>query len=321
MPRRSFLVFTLLLISACRSALADSAQGDICTGRAGQVYTNAESAAYPGTNSFICNGSTLQNLTKVLANPTRYGIGTASPAAALDVNGEIRTTGNTLNCTAATTGAIRYNSITPRIEFCDGAAWQILAQTATSGLTAPPDSGYFVLSNGTWTGNLGGLSGADAKCLSDLTTNTGWAGYSAANSNGQLIAGKIHAFLCDGIGACNNLTPLATYYFANAADPSAGGGSFTTDSSGLGPNSSVAWSAFNRFNNGTTYWTDRGQGSSTAWPTTSAGGTNLSCAFWTTSANGNSGVAGISSAADNTRWDNASTSCTASLHLVCYVNP
>jgi hypothetical protein len=40
-------------------------------------------------------------------------------------------------CKAATTGAIRYNSTTPNIEFCDGANWRHAAQ-----FTYTPPAGY-----------------------------------------------------------------------------------------------------------------------------------------------------------------------------------
>ena len=55
------------------------------------------------------------------------------------------------------------------------------------------------MSYGTWNGNLGGEIGANAKCYSDLTTNTGWMGYSTANSNGQLIVDKVKAFVCTAV--------------------------------------------------------------------------------------------------------------------------
>ena len=46
--------------------------------------------------------------------------------------------------------------------------------------------GYFVMSKSTWNGNLGNVSGSDAKCLTDLTANTGWRGYTDAAARGIL---------------------------------------------------------------------------------------------------------------------------------------
>ena len=91
-----------------------------------------------------------------------------------------------------------------------------------------------------------GACGADATCLTELKTNTGWQGYSTANSNGQLVASQ-SSCLPVRYSTCNNLMPLTTYYFANAGNGAAGGASFTTDSSGVGPNDSNDWRAANYF--------------------------------------------------------------------------
>jgi len=50
------------------------------------------------------------------------GIGTASPATKLDVNGSVRL-GTSATCDAATEGAQRYNSTSKAMEFCNGTAW------------------------------------------------------------------------------------------------------------------------------------------------------------------------------------------------------
>jgi hypothetical protein len=108
-----------------------------------------------------------------------------------------------------------YNYDYHTFQFCNGSSWIAMGSCGCgppiqSPITAPNGSGYFVLSHDTYDGNLGGLSGADAKCLTDLTTHTGWMGYATANSNGQLVASKVHAFLCynDNPWTCNNTMPL-----------------------------------------------------------------------------------------------------------------
>jgi hypothetical protein len=227
------------------------------------------------------------------------------------------------NCKAAITGAIRYNSITPAIEFCNGTVWTALYQVQSIPLTAAPaGSGYFVLSHGTYNGNIGtgGLTGADAICKTDLTANTGWQGYATANSNGQLIAAKIHAFLCVS-GSCNNLTASTTYYFANASNSAAGGASFTTDSSGFGPGDSNNWSAANYFSGSFSYWTGRYYTSATKWAT-STGVSNF-CATWNnTGGGGAQGQIGLSSNTDQTRWYvPTAPNCGNTYHLICFVNP
>jgi len=149
-----------------------------------------------------------------------------------------------------------------------------------------------VLTKTTYTGSLGGRSGADSKCLTELTTNTGWKGYSTANSNGQLIGAKVHAFICDA-STCNSLTASTTYNFANAGNSTAGGATFTTNGSGLAPNDSANWSAANYFSATANYWTGRSNVGTTAW-TASVGG--ATCVGFTSNATSQSGVIGASGA-------------------------
>ncbi len=221
------------------------------------------------------------------------------------------------NCKAAYTGAIRYNSATPRLEFCDGASWQLLMQTQTS-ITAPAGSGYFVMSYGTWTGNLGGLAGADANCLTDLTTHTGWMGYATANANGQLVSSKVHAFLCTG-GSCNNPVPLTRYYFADANNAGAGGASFTTDDSGLGPGDGNNWGAANYFSGTYQWWSGRDFTSGTQWTSSS---TAYYCGGWTNGTSGQHATYGNTPNTDERRWNIlGANSCDLIRHVICFVDP
>jgi len=299
-------------------ALAENV-GDPCTGT-----NRAYSVSGETTSLLICNGSTLELLEKDLANPVRKGIGTASPAATLHVNGEAIIGNTSLSCSGTTEGAQRYNSTDHVMEFCNGTTWTPFAQVqSTSGPTAPAGSGYFVLTHTTWNGNLGGLSGADAKCLTELgTTYTSWRGYTTANSNGQITAGKVHAFLCERY-SCNNLMPLTTYYFAYANSGTPGGASFTTDASGLAPGeSSNAWSAANYFSGSYTYWTGRADtNGNTLW----AGAVDdlyANCnEQWSSSNSSYNGIAGNSGYTGSERWDETWPACNQTKRLICFVNP
>ncbi len=147
---------------------------------------------------------------------------------------------------AGNEGDVIYNAAYSTYQFCNGTSWIPYGGGGSCGATysptVPSNSGYFVMSGGTYTGNLGNLPGANSICLTDLTTNTGWMGYATANANGQLVASKVLAFLCDG-AICNNLMPVTTYYFANAGNAAAGGASFMTNSSGFGPGDNADWAA------------------------------------------------------------------------------
>jgi hypothetical protein len=166
------------------------------------------------------------------------------------------------------------------------------------------------------------VAGADALCLTELTTHTGWMGYSTANSNGWLNATHVHAFIRSGNKA-NILTPLTTYYFANAGNGAAGGASFTTDSNGDGPNDNAQWSAANYFNGDYVYWTGNnpyGCGTSTSWH---GGWLGDTCATWGTASSSVIGEIGESTYTDATRWCNwdYGHDCSSARYLICYVNP
>ena len=176
---------------------------------------------------------------------------------------------------------------------------------------------YFVVTNSTWDGNLGGLAGADAKCLTELSiTNTNWKGYATANANGQLVSTKVKAFLCTG-ASCNNLMANQTYSFAAVGNVSAGGASFTTNSSGQGPGDSSNWSGTNYFSGTHDYWSNR-SGTATLWATTRENNISTCSDFTSTGSNAPTGSAANTGVG---RYSNAYLNCNVPLKLVCFVNP
>ena len=238
--------------------------------------------------------------------------------------------GGTCSSPAGNETNIIYNSAYHTYQFCNGTNWipyqagSTWLYQAANNTSAPGGSGFFVLSKGIYTGNLGGgLAGADSTCLSDLTTNTGWLGYAAANGAGQLVSGNVHAFICVTTG-CNNLTASTTYYFANAGNSSAGGASFTTNSSGEGPNDSADWAAANYFSGDYTFWSSRGVVSATVW-NTSYDSQNSTCTNYTTNSSGVGGHVGYTAMENAARWSvtatGAALGCNVAAHLLCYVNP
>jgi hypothetical protein len=54
----------------------------------------------------------------------KVGVGTNSPAAKLDVAGEVKIGSTGVACSAANEGAQRYNRTSKIIEFCNGTSWQ-----------------------------------------------------------------------------------------------------------------------------------------------------------------------------------------------------
>jgi len=128
------LAMTMLLLFTTNPAHAQSA-GDACS-TANQVVR----VQGPAGAGLICNGTTLEVYEGVLTTPLRHGIGTATPAAKLDVNGEVKIGSTALACAAGTAGAVRYNS--GSLEFCDGSAWNSTARNFAAGTVGSP--GLFV---------------------------------------------------------------------------------------------------------------------------------------------------------------------------------
>lgn len=268
-------------------------------------------------NGMFCDGSSWRGIISFLSGGD-VGIDTAHPAAPLHVNGEAIVGYTGLACNSSTQGAIRYNSSIPTIEFCDGSNWRkVIGDQSGYNPTAPSGSGYFVLTQSTYNANMGGVTGVDSKCLTELTTNTNWKGYSTANANGQLIASKVHGF----VGNQDYLMPITTYSFARVGDSTVGGATFTTDSSGSGPNDYADWAAANYFSVSAYFWTaitQYGSTSDTNW-TNAWDGNN--CYNFTTSTSAGTAQAGYSAATNRSRWTANLMSCDTLLPIVCYVNP
>lgn len=67
--------------------------------------------------------------TDIYYDTGRVGVGTTIPASTLDVNGEIKVGNSGAICSAAEEGSQRYNSVSKRMEFCNGTLWKDLGGT------------------------------------------------------------------------------------------------------------------------------------------------------------------------------------------------
>ncbi|HXH32139.1 MAG TPA: hypothetical protein VNJ01_15145 [Bacteriovoracaceae bacterium] len=150
------------------------------------------------------NNSTTAHVT--ISTAGNFGIGTTSPAAKLDVAGEVKF-GNTLStCNAANEGQQRYNSTTKVMEFCNGTAW-----TAPGG--APSGTACGLAATSTYPG--GGLwqdgpTYASATCLG---STIGWSqGSFAVTGCPTGYTGK--AFLLrEGDTICSSGSAACKYHF------------------------------------------------------------------------------------------------------------
>jgi hypothetical protein len=223
---------------------------------------------------------------------------------------------------------IVYNDDYHTYQFCDGTQWISMGKPIAGG-RAGAGPGYFIMTKTVYNGNFNStednLNAPDATCLTELTTATGWKGYSEAKAKNQLIASKVHAFLCTE-RICNKLIPLTSYYFGNAADVTitAGGASFTTDANGDGPNDLADWSALAYFNGDYIYWTGyRRPATDSSWGDTPTGG-GYQCQTtnpWDTGINSAKGVYGHSTFTGKERWWAGNDTCDHSHYLICYIDP
>jgi hypothetical protein len=222
-------------------------------------------------------------------------------------------------------GDLIYNSTHHMMQFCDDTDW--IAMAGTSSCSTPPSGptasdGYFVLAANATDGSMGGLAGANAICLTELT-NSDWKNKATAIANGQLVAGKVRAFLCDGT-TCQNGQPNTTYYFASTYDVDTGGATMTTDASGYGPGDNEMWATVSRFGSNDTgassgFWTGRAASGWATWPNSSHASR---CTGWTsTSGNGGPGQIQFYDGGSG-RWARSWVEgCGSVLHLVCFVDP
>lgn len=188
-------------------------------------------------------------------------------------------------------------------------------QTLTRAPELSPRDGYFVMSQATYDGALGGLAGANAKCLGDLQAND-WRGKTQAMANGQLTSAGVTAFLCDGAN-CQNAAVHSTYVYARAGLAASGGSSFTANFDGHGPGDTLNWDDSDTFSADLFTWTGRASVSSSIW-----GGADVNhCGAWSSNAAGDSGRDGSTNFTTNRRWDNATVQCSSVRHLLCLVHP
>lgn len=234
-----------------------------------------------------------------------------------------------ISCDADIKGGLRWNDSEKTHEMCDGTAWKkLLATGGTGDPSLPsPDAGYFVITSGTWNGDLrtagagvDGLDGANKLCLSDLQNND-WMGKADADSRGLVTAAKVRAFICPNLSqTCQNALPNTTYHFAVSGDNAKGGALFTTDETGRGPGNNQNWAGTNYFDGEKSYWTGRETGSTTLWPLIAGWDSYRSCSSWTSTNPGGNAHTGVSNRINTERWK-ADQACGVARNLICMVHP
>jgi len=235
-------------------------------------------------------------------------------------------------CTGALEAAIRYNSGTSSIEICDGTAWRPVTSITGDGSPSnfSDEAGYFVITDGTWDGDLatasgatGGIEGANQLCFTDLTNND-WMGKTDATTRGIFTEDNVRAFLCDK-DDCNGALPATTYYFAVSGDNTLGGAHFITNSNGYGPGNNQNWSGTNYFGGVKEFWSNRKNEDTQLWNNNPLDDFKRNrCEYspgWTSINTDNAGSIGITNNTEDERWDDGTGYCHVPRHLVCFVHP
>ncbi len=222
-------------------------------------------------------------------------------------------------CDSTRLGAVRFNTDLDTMEFCTVGNWKtpVRPSPVADPPVPTPTDGYFVLSSTQTAGNIGGILGAHAYCLNDLTTND-WMGKADAVSRGILTSSNVFALLTS-TETNGNLMPATEYYFARAGEPATGGAMFTTDAAGQAPNNNNTWSGVTYFNGAVFYWIGSRGYTSTYFGLN--GCCTGYCSNWRSASAGESTDTGNSTANDYRRYSNNGSTCDQPRHLICIVNP
>jgi len=326
-----------------RSNTSAASDGNIFIGyMSGAMFTSGNTSITIGANTTVLAGSNTNRLNignfiygsmgaggilQLGSSSLPSGIGFSAGPRTDSIRMAMGTNAQRPTCNATLAGATRWNTTITSFEFCNGTQWMQLV-LSTIGATTPGGSdGYFVMTAAEWDGNLGGLAGADAKCLSDLTTYN-WKGKTDASARGLLVAGKVKAFLCTS--SCNMATPSTTYHFARSGSTTIGGASFLTNASGQGPDDTAGnWAATNYFSTARGFWSNRPSVSSALWGDGDAAALTVggdACAHFTSNNSSKYASQGIPTFTDSRRWafgdaQGGFRQCNNTLPLVCFVHP
>lgn len=207
----------------------------------------------------------------------------------------------------------------------------IVAPPAVSGYTG----GYFVMISQTthpYQANLGGLTGGNAKCLTELT-NQNWTYKAEAQARGVLVASKVKFFNCDTT-TCQMPAANTTFKFATTPNVVNGGGAmygtrtFTTNASGQGPGDALPWNKPDAFGPDQGQWRANIKPvSNTLWATTPyTTNATLICNNWASNSSALTSTVSDwdSNPSVQSRFSAAgggTKPCSTKTAFICFVNP
>jgi len=195
-----------------------------------------------------------------LQSGLNIGVLTDNQITALDVNGSIKIGNGGETCGSVTAGAIRYNSSTTNLEYCDGTSWNVITSakvTAGSQTYSTPGTFTFVtplyntLTVSVWGGGGGGgdpsngtgAGGTSSSFNGNVIANgggggtaAGWGvGQGSAGAGGTASGGDTNT--TGSPGTLGGYIPCCTSYYASAGN---GGASPNGGAGGTGASNGVA---------------------------------------------------------------------------------
>lgn len=294
-----------------------SRAGDTLTGPLSGTtasFTGVVSGALPTANGHLATKEYVDTAIAGAAGGEQFMINCTGNGSTTNMCFRINTTTGQTECVRTNDSASTWTSCTSPMAGVAGGSG-----VDPNGIT---DGGFFVITAANWFGgDLGNLTGADAKCLTELQDHP-WKGKGSA---GTLTSTRVKAFLCNGT-TCNNAQPYTRYSFARTRNTTNGGASFTTDASGRGPGDSAQWSDATYFGSGSYYFSNRDDGASDSlWTLVPeiGGSSAQNCNNWTSSVPGNQFYPGTIGNTDKRRWLDIPgiRSCNSNHPLVCMVHP
>jgi hypothetical protein len=206
-----------------------------------ELHRSGTVSAYIGANSnrdftiYDSGGLTVVHVQTTTAS-RNVGIGTATPRAKLDVNGDISTSGvidisgSSLACASSIEGALRWQSTSDTVQVCTGSGWKSLV-SGTDGFSATPGG-----VSGSIQFNSGGVLAGRSDIVVSTTGAVGIGTDTPSNTLHVVGSLKLSTPLLSGTGYMDTVmgnTPVMRFVQSTGAYLSVSGGGII-DSLGAG---------------------------------------------------------------------------------------
>lgn len=188
-----------------------------------------------GTTDQVKNAGLSVNALAVFGNEyvqNALGIGTVSPQVALDVNGTVKIGNAGEVCQSVTAGAIRYNSTSNIMEYCNGAQWcpmsgcaaPITVTPGSQAYTTPGSYTFIVPAYNTLTVTVAGAGGGGGGGEGRVTRYT-YAGTAGTAGGLSTFNGSVFGYGGGGGGGGNGSSAAGSNgYGAGGTTNTTGGG-------------------------------------------------------------------------------------------------